>query len=109
MSTRIDLHLRIRIRPGRREAFLAFLREAIPFYESGGGHEQPGAIQVRLLEDPADDHRFIELVLYTDQAAFDRDQERVKNDPEMARWLARWRELLAEPPVVEVYRLRSPV
>lgn len=100
---RIDLHLRIRIQPGKREDFLAFLRQAIPFYES------PGGIEVRLLEDPADDHRFIELVLYTDQAAFDRDQERVKSDPEMARWLARWRELLAEPPVVEVYRLRSPV
>ena len=100
---RIDLHLRIRIQPGKRDDFLAFLRQAIPYYES------PGGIEVRLLEDAADDHRFIELVLYTDQAAFDRDQERVKSDPEMARWLARWRELLAEPPVVEVYRLRSPV
>ena len=103
MPTRIDLHLRIRVLPGKREEFLAFLRQAIPFYES------PGGIEVRLLEDVADDHRFIELVLYSDQAAFDRDQERVKHDPEMARWLARWRELLAEPPVVEVYRLRSPV
>ena len=102
MPTRIDLHLRIRVLPGKREEFLAFLRQAIPFYES------PGGIEVRLLEDVADDHRFIELVLYDDQAAYERDQQRVAGDPTMKAYLARWRGLLAEPPVVEVYRLTAP-
>ncbi|MBL8885151.1 MAG: antibiotic biosynthesis monooxygenase [Phycisphaerales bacterium] len=99
---RIDLHLRCRVVPGQREAFLAFLREAIPFYES------PGGITVRLLQDMSDDHRFIELVLYDDQAAYERDQQRVAGDPTMKAYLARWRGLLAEPPVVEVYRLTAP-
>lgn len=99
--TRVDLHLRIRVKPGGREAFFAFLREAIPVYES------PGGIEVRLLEDAADDHRFIELVLYEDEAAYERDQERVSTDPRMIALLARWRGLLAEGPVVEVYRLRG--
>lgn len=99
---RIDLHLRIRVAPGRRDEFLAFLREAIPFYE------RPGGIEVRLLEDMNDDHRFIELVLYDDEDVYLEDQERVEHDPENRRYLERWRSLLAEPPVVEVYRLTMP-
>lgn len=99
---RIDLHLRCRIAPGRCKEYLAFLREGIPYYES------PGGITIRLLHDLHDDHRFIELVLYEDEATYLRDQERVANDPEMKAFLARWRALLAEPPVVEVYRLTAP-
>lgn len=40
---RIGLHLRIRVAPGRCDELLAFLREAIPFYE------RPGGIEVRML------------------------------------------------------------
>lgn len=101
MPTRIDLHLRIRVKDGRRAEFLGFLRGAIPVYES------PGGIEVRLLQDLHDDHRFIELVLYEDLAVYERDQVRVANDPEILRLLERWRELLVEPPVVEVYRLTA--
>src|SRR3954451_7670450 len=97
--TRVDLHLRLRVAPGRRDEFLAFLREAIPYYES------PGGIEVRLLEDKSDDHRFIELVLYEDERAYERDQDRVANDARMKEFLGRWRSLLAEAPQVEVYRL----
>jgi quinol monooxygenase YgiN len=93
----IELHLRCRVIAGKREAFLAFLKEATPFYEA------PGGIRVRLLQDRSDDNRFIELVEYADEAAFARDQERVANDATMKGYLARWRELLAEPATVEVY------
>lgn len=41
-------------------------------------------------------------------AVYRRDEERVAHDPEMKRCLERWRSLLAEPPVVEVYRLTKP-
>lgn len=99
---RIDLHLRCRVAPGRRAEFLTFLREAIPFYES------PGGIKVHLWQDINDDHRFIELVRYDDEAAYRCDQDRVENDPAMKAYLARWRSLLAEPPVVEVYRAAAP-
>ena len=99
--TRIDLHLRIRIRAGQREEFLQYLREAIPFYE------RPGGIAIRLLEDMTDDHRFIELVLYDDEATYRQDQLRVEQDPVMKRYLDRWRSLLAEPPKVEAYRLTA--
>ncbi len=99
--TRIDLHLRFRVKPGMRDAYFEFLREGVPFYEA------PGGIEVRLLQDMDDDHRFIELVLYEDEAAYDRDQFRVQNDPVMKEFLARWRGLLVEPPVVEVYRLTA--
>lgn len=93
----IELHLRLRVKPGAREAFFDFLREAIPYYES------PGGIRIRLLHDRAHPDRFIELVEYADERAYLDDQQRVEHDPTMKGYLARWRELLAEPPVVEVY------
>jgi hypothetical protein len=102
MSTppaRIDLHLRCRVLPGKREEFLAFLHEARSFYEA------PGGITVRLLTDVNDDHRFIELILYDSINDFNKDQLRVANDYEMKAYLARWRSLLAEEPTVEVYQL----
>jgi quinol monooxygenase YgiN len=100
--TAIELHLRIRLRPGEREAFLAFLHEAVPFYES------PGEIRVRLLESSDDPDRFIELVEYATEEAFQQDRHRVEHDPVMKALLARWRALLAEPPAVEVYRVTPP-
>jgi quinol monooxygenase YgiN len=95
---RVILHLRIRTLPGRRDALLAFLRAAIPFYE------QPGGIRVSLFEDASDADRFVEVVEYADAAAFDADQLRVESDAEMRGWLDRWRALLQGPPEVEVYR-----
>ncbi len=98
---RIELHLRVRVKPGRRADFLVFLREATPFYES------PGGIRIRLLEDRSDDHRFIEVVEYADEGAYARDQGRVEQDLVMRGYLERWRALLAEGPGVEVYRERG--
>ena len=100
--TRIDLHIRLRVAPGRREAYLSFLREGIPYFEG------PGGIEVRLLEDKSDDHKFIELILYENEQVYARDRQRVANDPEMKRFLERWRALLAEPPTFDVYRLVKP-
>lgn len=97
----IELHLRIQVRPGKRLAFLDFLGEAVPVYES------PGGIRVRLLEDLSNDHRFIEVVCYDDESAYWQDQERIAHDPEVKRLLERWRALLVRPPEVEVYRSRT--
>jgi hypothetical protein len=94
----ISVHLRIRVLPGRQSDLHRFLADAIPFYES------PGGIRVRLLLDLSDRERFIELVEYVDEQTYREDDERVNSDRTMAQYLARWRELLAEPPVVEVYR-----
>ena len=94
----IELHLRIRVKRGCREQLFEFLRDAIPFYEA------PGGIRMSLLEDMTDDHRFIERVLYATESDYHTDQARVAGDPEMKRYLERWRALLAEPAVVEVYR-----
>lgn len=93
----IELHLRGRAASGLRADLDAFLAEAIPFYES------PGGIRVRVLWDVADPNRFIEVIEYVDQAAHDRDQLRVENDPRMRDLLERWRSLLDGPPVVETY------
>lgn len=95
----IELHLRGRAAPGRREDLVAFLAEAIPFYE------QPGGIRVRLLWDIADPDRFIEVVEYADHETYDRDQARVSDDPEMGQYLRRWRDLLTGPAQVEIYRM----
>src|SRR2546423_1790156 len=95
----IELHLRGRVTAGRRADLVAFLDEAIPFYEL------PGGIEVRLLWDTTDPDRFVEVVEYVDQDTHDRDQARVAGDPRMQGYLRRWRALLAEPPQVEVYRV----
>ena len=93
---RVLLHLRFRVQAGRREDFLAFLREAIPFYES------PGGIRIGLLQDAADPDRFIEVVEYADEETYQRDQARVESDTEMGGYLSRWRELLVLPLEMEV-------
>ncbi len=48
--------------------------------------------------------RFIEQIEYIDERTYQQDDERTRSDPTMAQFLAQWRSLLAEPPVVEVYR-----
>ncbi len=58
---------------------------------------------MRLLEDPTDLMRFIEVVEYDSDEAKTRGEQAVESDPEMQQYLKRWRELLAEPPVVEFW------
>lgn len=98
-SDQFALHLRIRVLPGRREEFLAFLREAIPFYEA------PGGIRIRVLQRHDDPDELIEVVEYTSKEAYERDQARVDSDPAMIERLSRWRALLAGPVTVETYRV----
>jgi quinol monooxygenase YgiN len=93
----IALHLRIRVKPENREHLLKFLREARPFYE------QPGGITMRVFQNLNDPHSFIEVFEYESQAAYEADDERVRNEVEMKTWLSRWRALLDGPPVIEVY------
>ena len=97
-SPAVEVHLGICVEPGRRDELLAFLREAVPFYEASGG------IRVRLIEEDDAPCRFIELVEYATEADYERDQRRVRDDPEMRNYLERWRAILAERPRVEVYR-----
>ena len=94
--------MRGRAAAGRREELVAFLAEAIPFYEA------PGGIRVRLLWDVTDEDRFIEVVEYADAAVHDRDQRRVEHDPQMGEYLGRWRELLDGPPEVVTFRVDTP-
>jgi hypothetical protein len=98
----IELHLRCRVSAGRRDELVAFLSEAIPFYEA------PGGIRVRLLWDVTDEDRFIEVVEYADMATHDRDQHRVEHDLRMGEYLQRWRALLDGAPEVVTYRVDTP-
>jgi quinol monooxygenase YgiN len=97
----ISLHLRIKVKPEQREALLAFLCEARPFYE------QPGGITMRLLENRSDPNAFIEVFEYESVAAYEADDRRVREDPQQRAYIERWRSLLDGPPVVEVYAARS--
>ena len=94
----ISLHLRLRVRPERRPELLAFLRDAVAFYE------QPGGIRIRLLERDGDPTELVEVVEYDSALSYATDQDRVEHDPRMRQLLARWRGLLAEPPQVVTYR-----
>ena len=94
----VELHLRGQVAAGRRDDLIAFLTEAIPFYE------RPGGIKVRLLWDVVEPDRFIEVVEYIDQNTYDRDQVRTTDDHVMVEYLRRWRDLLSGPPHVATYR-----
>jgi hypothetical protein len=91
------LCLRVRVSAHRRTEFLEFLREAIPVYE------RPGGIRVRLLQEADDAEAFCEMIEYDSTELFELDQHRVENDPDMKRLIARWREIIGGPPVVDHY------
>ncbi|MBX3386043.1 MAG: hypothetical protein KF768_05690 [Phycisphaeraceae bacterium] len=87
----------MRIRSERRGELLAFLREAVPFYE------RPGGIRVTLWQCRTNADLYIERVEYVSRAAYEADDARVRQDPEMRSYLDRWRAILDGPPEVEVY------
>jgi hypothetical protein len=58
---------------------------------------------VQLLERSDVPHELIEVVEYESEAAYEADQRRVEEDPQMMALLRLWRELLEHPPVVEAY------
>jgi hypothetical protein len=72
-----------------------YLRQAVPFYQS-----LPG-VNVRLLRSLDRPGRFVEIIEYANDEAFRADKTRVSDDERMQSFLAEWRELLTEPPVVE--------
>ena len=90
--------LAYRLPPERRAPLLAFLRDAIPFYE------RPGRTRVGLYESADEPGLYLELVAYADEAAYDADQARVEHDPEMIAVLARFRDVLGGP--AEVRRMK---
>ena len=97
MKRTIVLHLRIKTKEAGGEALRSFLRAAVPFYEA------PQGIAVRLLRSRADPTRFLEVIEYEDEEAFEKDAARVRSDPEMRRLLDRWRSLLVGEVEVEVF------
>jgi quinol monooxygenase YgiN len=94
----VVLHLRLRCDPKDRDQLLSFMHEAVPFYE------EPGGIRIRLLEDMTDPSRFIEIVEYETEEAYERDRPRVESDGRMQVYLRRWRSLLNGPVELETYK-----
>lgn len=101
MNHAVELHLRFRVASQNRDALLAFLARAIPFYE------QPGGIHVRLLQQHEGPCAFVEIIEYQDRDCYERDQERVRDDLVMKKTLDAWRALLDGPVEVEAYDLRE--
>jgi hypothetical protein len=91
------LHLRIKTPTESADALFTFLKSAIPFYESSGG------VRVRLLRRVDDPTRFIEVIEYDSLEAFNKDQHRADNDPQMRAYLQTWRSMLDEGVEVETY------
>ena len=93
----MSLHLRLGVASDGdgRAQLIAFLREAVPFYE------EPGGIRVRLLQRRDDSNEFLEIIEYESDEDYEADQRRVEDDPQMRSLIERWRELLTTPPEVE--------
>ena len=87
-----------RVLPGRWDDVVAYATEAFDVYEA------PGGIRMRLLRDDADGDRFVEVVEYADEVAYEQDQRRIEQDPQVLRLLTRWHALLDGPPRVQVLR-----
>jgi hypothetical protein len=51
---------------------------------------------------------FLEVVEYQDREAYERDQQRVENDPAMKSLLEQWRSLHAGPVAAEAYYELNP-
>ncbi len=76
--------------PGaRRGELLDFFARAFPIYE------RPGGIRMSLHEDVDRPGRYVEIAAYADREAFDRDQVRVEQDPEMRATLEEFRSFAA--------------
>jgi hypothetical protein len=87
-----------RVAPERRGDLLAFLRNAIPFYE------RPRGIRVGLYESADEPGLFLELVAYVDAAAYEADQHRVEHDHEVIAVLTEFRAVVGGP--TEVRRMK---
>jgi hypothetical protein len=92
------ISLAYRVPADRRDQLLAFLRDAIPFYE------RPGRIRVGLYESVDEPGLYLELVAYADEVSYAADQERVEQDVEMLAVLDRFKGVVGGP--VEVRRMR---
>lgn len=90
--------LSYRVPAGRREELIAFLQEAVPFYE------KPGGIRVALYESTDEPGVFLELVAYSGDGEYEADQLRVEQDPEMKQILDKWHEFIKGD--LEVKRMR---
>lgn len=95
----LRFHVDARLLP----AFRAFLRKAIPYYQS-----LPGA-RVRVLRDKADPSSYLEIIEYTDLSAFAADDERVRADTRMKTLLQEWRALLSSSPLTESFVEVTPL
>lgn len=93
----ITLYLHGRVQPGRQAHLEQFLAEARPVYE------EPGGIVVRLQWSLSNPDAFVEIMEYRDRAVYERDQERVEQDPRMRALIERWHALLADRPVVTAF------
>jgi len=96
MTKRI-LHLRLATQTGDHSELGAFLKKAIPYYES-----LPG-VRIRLMRSADDPKRYIEVVEYETLATAEADDKRMETDSRMRALLAEWRELLDSDVIVERY------
>jgi hypothetical protein len=94
----VVLHLRIRLKPGQREAFLSYVKEAFPVFEAGC--DCKGVVYVSDQEPDALD----EVFYYRTEVDFCEGERLTEHDPRQADLLTRWRALLDGPPRVEVQR-----
>ena len=94
----VVLHLHIRLKPGCRPAFLDYVREAFPVFESGC--DCKGAVYA-LADDP---DALDEVFYYRTERDLQQGERLTEHDPVQAALLSRWRKLLDGPPRIEVRR-----
>ncbi|MBI5536081.1 MAG: hypothetical protein HY898_25395 [Deltaproteobacteria bacterium] len=94
----VVLHLRIRLKPGCMQDFLAYVSDAFPVFEAGC--DCKGAVYA----DARDPEALDEVFYYRTEQDFREGERLTEHDTRQVELLKRWRTLLAGPPQVDVQR-----
>lgn len=98
----VILHLHIRVRQDRQQAFRDYLQEALPVFEARGD------CKGMVYRDAHDGECFDEAFYYASEAAYQASERAIREDPAEIALLTRWRALLEGPPRMVVERLWAP-
>ena len=92
------LHLKFTFTGADPAQILAMVKAATPFYELFGSRH------IRLLQNVDDPTRFIQVIDYDADEAFELNRQRIASDPRMQAYLQAWRAVLPGAVEIDVFK-----
>ena len=97
-KVRRTLHLRFTLPASEPAQILAMVRAATPFYEFFGG------TTIKLLQNVDDPSKYIQVIEYETDEAFEINRQRIASDPRMQGYLQAWRAVLPGAVEIDVFK-----